>query len=70
LKDVQSVVEQNDKQRFSMQKGGDGEWQIRANQGHTIKVSHGMCNTIRGVTGPGHLLKGEDTEAFSSLLWS
>ena len=37
--DVEEVVRDNDKQRFALRKSPEtGEWQIRANQGHTIKV--------------------------------
>ena len=39
FKDVESVVRDNDKQRFALRKSLEtGRWQIRANQGHTIKV--------------------------------
>ena len=39
FKDVEAVVRDNDKQRFALRKSPEtGEWQIRANQGHTIKV--------------------------------
>jgi 2'-phosphotransferase len=36
---IKKVVELNDKQRFSLRKNSQtGKLQIRANQGHTIKV--------------------------------
>ena len=39
FKDVEAVVRNNDKQRFALRKSPEtGRWQIRANQGHTIKV--------------------------------
>ena len=39
FRDVEAVVRNNDKQRFALRKSPEtGKWQIRANQGHTIKV--------------------------------
>ena len=37
--DVRRVVEQNDKQRFSLREDGEAGLLIRANQGHSLKVS-------------------------------
>ena len=61
FKDVEAVVRNNDKQRFALRKSPEtGRWQIRANQGHTIKVlyrvtpevvcmywNQGQCNNDR-----------------------
>ncbi len=39
LRDVEAVVENNDKKRFAMRRCPEtGNWQVRANQGHTIQV--------------------------------
>jgi len=37
LEDFERVVADNDKQRFTMAKDGEGEWIIRANQGHSMQ---------------------------------
>lgn len=39
LKDVQRVVDGNDKQRFTLRRNPEGIWEIRANQGHSLQVS-------------------------------
>ncbi|MEH1101596.1 RNA 2'-phosphotransferase [Micromonospora sp. CPCC 205561] len=36
--DLDAVVAGNDKQRFAVRRGGDGDERIRANQGHSIPV--------------------------------
>ena len=38
----------NDKQRFALRKSpdGTGRWQIRANQGHTIKVGNKLSRVF------------------------
>mmetsp|Transcript_21450 Transcript_21450/g.42113 ORF Transcript_21450/g.42113 Transcript_21450/m.42113 type:complete len:449 (+) Transcript_21450:152-1498(+) len=38
LDDVQAVVRDNDKQRFTLRQESDGSWIIRANQGHSMAV--------------------------------
>ena len=40
--DILQVVEQNDKQRFSVRRDEDGRLEIRANQGHSVEVSNIM----------------------------
>ena len=43
VEDVQRVVLENDKQRFFMERHSEnGQLKIRANQGHTMKVSHDL----------------------------
>jgi len=34
---LKQIVDDNDKKRFLMEKSSDGQWKIRANQGHTMK---------------------------------
>lgn len=39
--DIEMVVQTNDKQRFALEKDEHGKLKIRANQGHTMEVTHG-----------------------------
>lgn len=44
--DILRVVDNNDKQRFAIQKTSDGILQIRAVQGHSLKVFKNICFEI------------------------
>ena len=48
LEDLQSLVENNDKKRFALiLNDKTKKWQIKANQGHTLKVNKSVQTTIR-----------------------
>jgi len=42
LEDIKSVVENNDKQRFSLKQDETGKFLICANQGQSIKVRYSL----------------------------
>ncbi len=44
VRQVEEVVRLNDKQRFTLKKDSAGGYLIRANQGHTIKVTEALKN--------------------------
>ncbi|KAJ3159305.1 hypothetical protein HDU86_001908 [Geranomyces michiganensis] len=39
FEDIRRIVDTNAKQRFSLSQDAAGEWQIRANQGHSVEVN-------------------------------
>ena len=46
--DIEMVVQTNDKQRFALEKDEHGRLKIRANQGHTMEVTHGhLLTTVK-----------------------
>eukprot|EP01038_Epipyxis_sp_PR26KG_P010571 gene10571-14199_t len=72
LGDIQLVVETNEKQRFNLIEI-DGEWFIRANQGHSAEVGELIYDELAMllVTEPfPHLYHGTETRFISSILES
>ncbi|KAI9227367.1 MAG: phosphotransferase KptA/Tpt1 [Piptocephalis tieghemiana] len=71
LEDVQEVVNENGKQRFSMvyQRVGDQEgWWIRANQGHSLPVPELELRTISSVEeAPSMVIHGTDLSFWPSI---
>jgi putative RNA 2'-phosphotransferase len=61
---LDAVVEGNDKQRFAVQRGGDGIERIRASQGHSVRVDLGLDP----VTPPGILFHGTPASNVDSIM--
>jgi 2'-phosphotransferase len=57
--EIHQEVERNEKQRFSTRRNDRGEWMIRANQGHSIKIENeGHLEPITQDTVPDKVLHG------------
>jgi putative RNA 2'-phosphotransferase len=62
--DLDAVVAGNDKQRFTVERGGDGVDRIRANQGHSVPVDLGLT----AQPPPAELYHGTGAAALDSIL--
>jgi RNA:NAD 2'-phosphotransferase (TPT1/KptA family)/inhibitor of KinA sporulation pathway (predicted exonuclease) len=67
---IADVVNQNAKQRFSLQKQSDGSYWIRANQGHSIALiqSEKLLTQIRVAAKYPHCIHGTYYKAWGSIL--
>ncbi|HEX5541160.1 MAG TPA: RNA 2'-phosphotransferase [Micromonospora sp.] len=61
--ELDAVVAGNDKQRFVVERGGDGVERIRANQGHSVRVDLGLTQ----MTPPERLYHGTSAAVLDAI---
>ncbi|KAI9104499.1 phosphotransferase KptA/Tpt1 [Phlyctochytrium arcticum] len=66
FQEIQAIVASNDKQRFKLVQGEDGNWMIRANQGHSLKVEVEMTPLTSAAQVP-TVIHGTSRRAWSSI---
>lgn len=65
IEQVQQIVQNCNKQRMHMKQDGNGNWLIRANQGHSVKKS--FTNLLDKITAPCPCVHGTNLAAWKNI---